>query len=136
MKQSDELRDLVLKWYESVSSGDLVSAVESFFSRQDGVLSIGTDPNEWEEGYGNIIESRRQMGAFQVKAGDLKAYCEGTVGWVADRMTFKGSDGTEFAFRHTAVLCKEDSQWKVVQQHVSVGVPNEELQRYAVEAAP
>ena len=136
MNQSDELRDLALKWYESVSSGDLVSAVESFFSRQDGVLSIGTDPNEWWEGYGNIIESRKQMGAFQVKAGDLKAYCEGTVGWVADRMTFKGSDGTEIPFRLTAVFHKENGQWKVVQQHVSVGVPNEELQRYAVEAAP
>ena len=136
MKQSDELGDLVLKWYERFSSGDIVSIAESLFSRQDGVLSIGTDPNEWWEGYKDIIESRKQTGAFQVKAGDLKAYCEGTVGWVADRMTFKGSDGTEFAFRHTAVLHKENGQWKVVQQHVSVGVPNEELQRYAVEAAP
>jgi hypothetical protein len=131
MKQSDELRDLVLQWYEGISSGDIVSTTENMFSRQDGVLSIGTDPNEWWEGYGDIIESRKQS-VFQVEAGDPKAYCEGTVGWIADRITFKGSDGTKVPFRLTAVFHKENGEWKIVQQHVSIGVPNEELQRYAV----
>jgi len=75
-------------------------------------------------------------GAFQVKAGVLKAYCEGSVGWVAARHMHKPPDGTEIEFRMTAVFHNENGQWKVVQQHASVGVPNEALQRYAVKATP
>jgi ketosteroid isomerase-like protein len=48
----------------------------------------------------------------------------------------KPPDGTEIEFRMTAVFHNENGQWKVVQQHASVGVPNEALQRYAVKATP
>jgi hypothetical protein len=55
MNPSVELKNAVLRFYESMTSGD-VSAVERLFSRQSGVLAIGTDPNEWWEGYDTIAQ--------------------------------------------------------------------------------
>lgn len=46
MKQSTELKDLTLRFYEAYSSGDY-SFIARHQSQKDGVLVIGTDPNEW-----------------------------------------------------------------------------------------
>jgi ketosteroid isomerase-like protein len=56
MEQSTELKDLTLRSYEALSGGDL-SFFERYLSQQDGVLSIGTDPNEWWEGYATITKA-------------------------------------------------------------------------------
>ena len=42
MNQSSELKNVVLHFYEGLSKGDL-SVIEHLFSRQKGVLAIGTD---------------------------------------------------------------------------------------------
>ena len=131
MKQSDELQKLVLDLYERFSSGDMVSFVKRCYSQHDGVLAIGTDPGEWFEGYESIMKVYSQMpdgSGLKIKAGDVKAYSEGTVGWVADISAFVLPDGREIPFRHTIVFHKENDEWKVVQDHSSVGVPtNDEL---------
>ena len=57
----------------------------------------------------------------------LLAYSEGNVGWVADRPTFRLPDGTQIPFRSTIVFRKEDGEWKVIQQHISIAVPNENV---------
>jgi hypothetical protein len=56
MEQSDELRDLMLRFYEAVNAGDL-SLVERHVSRQEGAVFVGTDPNEWWEGYETFVEA-------------------------------------------------------------------------------
>ena len=67
------------------------------------------------------------MGGFLIIDGAPEAYSEGSVGWVADHPKFKLADGTEIPLRLTAVFHKENNDWKFVQWHFSVGVPNEEL---------
>lgn len=64
-------------------------------------------------------------GAMPLVPGDPEAYSEGTVGWAADRPTLQLQGGT-VAVRLTAVLHREDDDWKFVQMHGSLGVPNEE----------
>jgi ketosteroid isomerase-like protein len=66
-------------------------------------------------------------GGLRVTGGDPQAYSEGPVGWVADRASFELQDGTTFPFRLTAILHKEDSAWKLVHSHNSLGVRNEEM---------
>lgn len=127
MQQSQELKDLMSRFYEAVSQGD-VAFMERFISRQDDVLMIGTDPNEWWADSATItqtIKAQAQAG-IQVVADDTQAYREGSVGWVADRLRFVLPDGTEVGFRWTAVFRQEDGEWKLVQGHASIGVPNEE----------
>ena len=56
MNPSVELRNAVLRLYESMSSGD-VGAIERLFSRQSGVLAIGSDPKEWWSDYDTIVRA-------------------------------------------------------------------------------
>ena len=55
MERSDELRDLTLRIYEATATGDL-SFVERHVSRQEGAVFVGTDPNEWWEGFEALCE--------------------------------------------------------------------------------
>ncbi len=129
MQPSLELREVIVRLYESMTSGD-ASAVERLFSRQSGVLVVGTDPNEWWVGYDTYARlfkaQLQEMAGIRIEAGELEAYVEGTVGWVADRPTIRLPNGREMKFRQTSVLHQEDGAWKIVQHHTSIGVSNVE----------
>jgi ketosteroid isomerase-like protein len=45
MEPSDELRDLLLGFYDALANGD-VAFMENHFSRDAAVRGIGTDPQE------------------------------------------------------------------------------------------
>jgi len=130
MNPSVELKNVMLRLYESESAGD-VSAMGHLISRQDGVVRIGTDPNEWWAGYDTIFRVHKaqwqEMGGVQLKSGELSAFVEGKVGWVADRAKIQLPNGQEIPIRVTTVFHQEDGEWKIVQHHVSVGVSNAEV---------
>jgi len=129
MNPSAELRNAVLRLYEGMSSGD-VSAIERLFSRQSGVLAIGSDPNEWWSGYDTIVRAFKvqlqEMGTRQIQVGELNTFVEGAVGW-ADRHITRRMNDEEMTIRETIVFHKEDGEWKIVQFHASLGVPNTEV---------
>lgn len=130
MNPSIEIKDAVLGLYESVTAGD-VGAIERLFSRQSGVLTIGSDPSEWWADYDTIVGAFkaqfRESGTRQIKAGELTTFAEGTVGWSADRRTMRLPNGKELTIRETFIFHKEDGDWKIVQMHASLAVPNTEL---------
>jgi ketosteroid isomerase-like protein len=131
MEQSPEIKNLVLRYYEAISRRDSCF-IERLMSHQDGLLVIGTDPEEWWTGYENVIaifkEQMEEMGSgFSIVPGDLQAFVEGTVGWVADRAKLCLSNGIEIPIRLTAILHRENGGWKLVQRHFSIGVRNEEM---------
>ena len=59
--------------------------------------------------------------------GEPEAYVEGTVGWGMPRPTLTLPNGKTLTPRWGAVFHQEDGQWKLVQLHASVGIPNEQL---------
>jgi hypothetical protein len=130
MKPSAELRALVQRSYAALASGD-VSFYDQHLSRQDGVLIIGSDPNEWwadQETISRVFKAQVcEMGGITIVGSDPLAYSEGSVGWIADRPRFRLPDGTEIPIRNTAVFVREEGAWKLVQQHISIGVPNQEV---------
>ena len=97
MEQSAELTELTLRFYTALSSGDL-AFVKQHFSRQEGVLVIGTDPQEWWAGHATIARifeiQMQEMGQFTLEPGAPLAYSAGAAGWAADRPTFHFADGT------------------------------------------
>ena len=100
-------------------------------SRDACVLSIGSDASEWAEGYEQIMRLFREAtpeGELGVRVGldDVKAWREGSVGWAAGHGYFE-MGGTRVPVRLTAVLHDEDGDWKAVQSHASIGVPNEQM---------
>jgi hypothetical protein len=128
MEQSTELKDFTLRMYKALSGGDF-SFFERYHSQQEGVLSIGTDPNEWWEGYptiAKVFKAQMETGVISLIAGAPQAYSEGSVGWVVDRPKFKLPDGTEIPVRMTSVFHKEGNDWKIVLSHISLGVRNED----------
>jgi ketosteroid isomerase-like protein len=130
MKRSPELEAMLRRFYTAMAAGDAAS-IRRMTSREPGVLAIGTDPGEWWSGFDAIVQAfEAQMadweGGIPIRGGDIEAYSEGTVGWVADRPVLHLPDGTDVTLRLTAVLHIEDGEWKFVQSHASIGVPNEE----------
>src|SRR3712207_5349135 len=111
MEQSAELKELTLRFYEALAQGD-ISALARCHSRCEGVLAIGTDPQEWWADYATIIKVFQAQlaelgGGVPVVAGDPWAFSEGSVCWVADRPKFQLPDGAEIPFRMTLVLHQE-----------------------------
>jgi SnoaL-like domain len=130
MEQSSELRELVLRAYAAMSGGD-VTFYDRHLSQRDGVLIIGSDPSEWWADHDTIQRVfKAQIGevsGVSCMPGDPQAYSMGDVGWVADRPTLRLPNGMEISLRMTLVFVKEDGAWKVAQQHISIGVPNETI---------
>jgi hypothetical protein len=68
------------------------------FSRVPGVIEIGSAPDAWTEGYENITnrltEVFRGLAGVSIEPGDVKAFQEGTVAWLADRPTMTTPEGS------------------------------------------
>jgi SnoaL-like domain len=131
MEHSEELKDLTMRLYEAEATGD-ITFIERHYSRQEGAVYIGSDPNEWWEGLEAFVEAMRAqseaMEGMQIVSGQLQAYREGNVGWSIDRdALFRLPDGTEIPFRNTCVFVQEDGEWKLIHGHTSIGVSNEEF---------
>jgi ketosteroid isomerase-like protein len=129
MERSDEIRELIQSYYRAAQAGygDDASAL---VSKQDGVIVIGSDPDEWwdGEGYNRAMRAQAEAmgGAIPIQHGDIQAYREGSVAWVVDRPTFRFDDGTEVPARASIILHQEHGGWKIVHLHLSMGIPNEE----------
>jgi hypothetical protein len=129
MNPSSELRELMVRYWAAFTRGD-VSFVEAHLSTDPDILGVGTDPVEWYEGlevHRVFTEQLTAVAGVSITPGNIRAHQEGKVGWIADRPTFTLPDGTTFSVRFTAVAHREDGEWKLVQAHTSVGVPNEQV---------
>ena len=130
MEPSVELESAVLRLYDAMAAGD-VSAIERLFSRQSGVLAIGSDPAEWWAGHDAIVRKFEaqllETGTRRIDPGELSAFVEGTVGWAVDRRTMLLRNGKELTVRETTVFHREEGEWKIVQFHASLAVSNAEV---------
>jgi ketosteroid isomerase-like protein len=130
MNASPELQKLMLRFVQAAAEGDTVF-IDELYSRQPGVLQIGTDPSEWWRGWETISRVWREQiaalgGSMPLVANDVEAWEEGTVGWAAAQGAVQIPEQPELPMRFTAVFRREDGAWKVVQGHGSLGVANEE----------
>ncbi|HSH81705.1 MAG TPA: nuclear transport factor 2 family protein [Herpetosiphonaceae bacterium] len=131
LQHAADLREAFLRFYQAFERGDADLAL-GLMSREEGVLSIGTDPDEWwtdsatlERVYRAQFGEMRDAG-IKLQPGDLQCYTEGNVGWCADRARIILPNGTEQPVRLTGVFRREGGEWKMVQSHASIGVRNQE----------
>jgi ketosteroid isomerase-like protein len=127
VRESPELIALVERMYAAQAAGD-VEWLSTLLSASDDALTIGTDAAEWWEGAQIRERWRAQVEAFEgaarMTATRLRAFEDGDVGWVADEPQVVLPDGTTLTMRSTAVFHREDGEWRLVQGHSSLGVPN------------
>jgi ketosteroid isomerase-like protein len=108
-----------------------VEAIARRMSRDDSLVSIGSDPGEWTEGHEETMRLWRESmpdAELHIRAGldEVTAYREGDVAWAAGRGWFEAG-GRRVPTRMTAVLRREDGEWRFVQTHASIGVPNDRM---------
>ena len=130
IEESREIEQVLRDTLDALSSSD-VDAIARRTSREACVVGIGSDPAEWAEGYDELIRLWRDSapdGELGVKIGldDVKGFREGSVGWAASRGYFE-INGERVRVRMTVVLHQEDGEWKTVQTHASIGVPNDRM---------
>jgi ketosteroid isomerase-like protein len=129
-EQSPEVEQVVRDTLDAVARAD-VEAIGRQTSHEPGVVGIGSDATEWAEGYHDIMRIWSEStpdAEIGVRIGldDVKGYREGSVGWAAARGYFE-LEGKRVPVRMTVVLHEEDGDWKAVQSHASIGVPNERM---------
>ena len=129
-KQSPELERLFRDMIRAIETSD-IGFIERTTSHEEGVVAIGSDPAEVAEGYDQIIPLMRSStpeGGMEIRArlDEVKAYEEGDLGWGYGRGRFE-TDGESVDVRFTAALHREEGEWKIVQSHASIGVPNDRM---------
>lgn len=129
MQPCDELKNIVMQHYGEFHSGEQAHSIKDTYSRQEGVVIIGNDPKEWFDDRESIITFMKAGGSskMEITVQNIKAYCEGTVGWTMDRVKVRLPNEVELPIRHTRIFHKEEGMWKMVHLHVSVAVPDEKM---------
>jgi adenylate cyclase len=126
MEPSEEIRRVIERWTIATARGD--DDPLGRLSTHPGTLMIGTDPAEWWLGRAaHVIWARqiREVGPFPVRATEIDAWEEGTVGWAAVKESIDW-EGRTLESRATYVLHLERDEWKIVQVHWSFPAANTE----------
>jgi hypothetical protein len=128
MESAPELVALLQRYYAASAQGD-TTLLDLLIARHPGALVVGTDPDEWWRGGDQIVETWtaawQERGGLPVEGSQPEAFRAGQVGWVADRALWRLPDRRTIPFRLTAVFYRDGGEWRMVQAHFSLGVPNE-----------
>jgi hypothetical protein len=133
MQTSTGARDALLRFYEAFTAaapGDMAS-FDRVFTRDRELMIIGTAAPEWVQGRDKAT-SAWGMEGVALEPGDPEAWEHDSVAWAADRPTFVFGTA-RVPIRILAVMLKEDGDWKIVNAHFSVGVPDEVAAEHAEE---
>lgn len=100
------------------------------FPSNPEAVHIGTDAEEWwtsEQVADSVAAFTGAGDDLRVVIDDLAIHLQGDVAWAEAHVRFTRADGAEQLVRVTGVLVHEDGQWRVVQSHSSIGVPNADM---------
>ena len=135
MRRSPEVEKRVRESADAMMRGDL-DTIRALTSKEQGVVMIGSDPDEWWHGHDEVIAALQSDSESGLSAEivDIEAYEEGDVAWATMRAVFIDDEG-RVPFRATTVYRREDGEWRTVQGHASIGVPNEQMHHPALHKA-
>ena len=105
--------------------------LDSLLSDRPGCVHIGSDPSEWfskDQLLAGVNEAM-SAGDDQVRAeiDTVDVYALGDVAWAEGRGRFVSSRREARDVRMTGVFVRDNGQWKSVQSHASIGVPNQQM---------
>jgi hypothetical protein len=124
MTPSAEILETMLELYRRMLAGESDEA-NALISTDPATLFIGS-AGEWVDDQA-VLRGTYQVDTEGLVAGEHPvAYANGDVGWFADQPSWIFADGSQAQMRMSAVLQREPDGWRVVQSHLSVGVPDNE----------
>jgi class 3 adenylate cyclase len=126
VEPSEEIRRVIERLVRAITEGDSESALGRL-SDHPGTLIIGSHPAEWWRGNETRAVWGRQLeefdGSFLVRADEIDAWEEGTVGWASVKETIDFG-GKTIEGRASYILHLEHDEWKVVHVHWSFPQPH------------
>jgi ketosteroid isomerase-like protein len=130
MERSQGVEQLVRQVVDALQANDM-PAIERLQSCSEGAVTIGTDPGEYTRDIDEMLRILRDSAPDQgvhmtVTVDELRAYEEGDVGWFDGTARFE-REGETVGVRTTGVAHKEGGEWRMVQSHASIAVPNEHM---------
>lgn len=136
MEPAPELIPFTERFIRSFLSDD-TSAVLDSISNHPGSVLIGTDDEEWYEGFDTIAAylqiyfgERLADGSllgFEMAMDSVIAWKEGSVGWIAAHCRGSTPHAGEFSTRFTFVVHEEGPHWRIVHWHASIAITNEAM---------
>jgi ketosteroid isomerase-like protein len=132
MERSDQVRAAVERLFERFPTADLEGFDASIAADPESFV-IGTQRwtsgrDEWLGNFRFLVDNGLVVpdgSGVRLEAGDVRAFAEGGLGWAVAWTTFVFAEGKRLPSRCTAVLRREDGEWKIVHAHFSVAVPDE-----------
>jgi len=130
MRQDSSVFDFAQRFYKAISDGD-IDTLQTLTLDDDCVVMIGTDPQEWWQGFKEVTGAFRAQfqalgGGLQISNSNPQCWSEGNIGWFADQFKL-GAAGTQVPCRLTCVVTKDSNgQWRMAHGHCSIGVSNQE----------
>jgi hypothetical protein len=129
MERSPDVESLVDELASAMQARD-VAALEQTLSKAEGSVMIGSDATEYVRDVGTMLQMMRdsisEESSMSISFGEVRSYAEGSVGWFDGTGKWE-RDGQSVDFRLTGVTHEEDGCWRIVQGHVSIGVPNDKM---------
>src|SRR4051794_16931202 len=128
LERSEELRSVTARLWAAWTRGDADSVVGRFSNQ--AMSGFGTDPTEVFDDPERLerytrAEFETMGGPWPFGPAEIDAWREGDTGWSMLRAAVRGN--AHNPLRVSFVFRLERDDWKIVHQHWSVGVPNEEL---------
>jgi len=137
VKESPDVAAAVRRFYEAFVN-QRRSEMTDLLVDDDALLLIGSN-DAWVRDralvLGQLSNESQKLAPRLVEDG-IVAYELGNVGWAADRPTMFLPNGFRAKFRITCVLCRDAERWRIVQSHLSVAVPDEDLFTEHLAGAP
>jgi len=130
MERSPELEKMTREMVDAMQASDL-PRMERTLSRAEGSVLIGSEASEYTRDIDQMLRIMRESTPDQgyhitVTVDEVRGYQEGDVGWIDGTGRFE-RDGQSVQVRMTGVAHREDGEWRFVQSHASIGVPNEHM---------
>ena len=134
MEPAPELVPFTERIIRSFLADDTNAVIDAIADHPGSVL-IGSDDEEWYEGFDTVAAYLRAYFAEDRASGgtlferfsldNVLAWKEGSVGWVAAHIRASTPHSGEFSARFSFVVHEEGAHWRIVHWHASVAVTNE-----------
>ena len=130
MAGTDEMRELLIRLYDSFNTGDPKIWRDAV---AEDALGVGSDPDEWWDGRAVVLRigetQVQEMAAAHVRVepGTPKIFEQGEVFWAVDRPSISVPGGKPTSMRLTVIASRRDDRLEIRHFHLSAGVTNEEV---------
>jgi adenylate cyclase len=133
MEPAPELVTFFDRFIGMWSAAEVESGLDAF-SRHEGAVAMGSDPDEWWDDYNALRalmtlqwQQFKDLGGFSFATERISAWKEHSVGWIAARGQVTVGSMEPVSSTCTLVVHEEGAHWRCVQFHLAIDVANQEV---------